>query len=1247
MTTQNSSATTAWRTRPIFISSTFKDMHAERDWLRNRVFPRIEEKLRERRHYLEPIDLRLGVETAAAGTEEASELLVLKVCLDEIKRSRPFLLVLLGDRYGWVPDEERMAAAAREQGFETAVPGKSVTALEIEFGIFKEDPAQKHRSLFFFRKPLPYDQMPPETARQYSDACSPDARVQAGYSRLEALKKSLREDPELKPRVFDYSAGWDANNATVTGLDAFGDLVFEHLWAALEEETAAYLKQAPASWQMEEQAALGDFARERSRDFVGRGETIRQLLGLATGPAGETANWGACVVGPPGAGKSALFGELYHTLSADKNILLLANAAGGTQRGSQVESMLLRWIDELATSLGIANPLPEKHTPDDIDAALASLLHRASGAKRVVLLLDALNQFEPSIRGQHLTWLRDKPWPANARLIATALPGAPAQALCSRSGVEKIDLLPLTRADAVKIGERVWRRYHRKINPEILQVLLDKRVSDGTPAFGNPLWLTLALEQLNLLDADDFSRAERDFTGKPAQRLHALVMDTANRLPAAMDDLYGWLLAQNEKVYGPELVRPFSIAIALSCSGWRESDLIGLIPRLGACLFTAANTPAPDELKLAALRRGFRAHLTRRGAMETLDFAHSQMRQAIGRIWLSDENLLRTIHGRISDYLETLDPNDAINRYERMRHLIGEQDRLRAARYYAGLEDQDDPLAGERRGSGWTLVEYIRDGESALGSPADRAENNNLLWVVSWFEERAITQDEISRLANSFMFSIMERLGNEVSLPPRRILIENTRNALERLATADPTNADWQRDLSVSQNNVGDVLRNQGDLAGALAAYRESLIGFKRLATVDPTNAGWQRDLSVSQNKLGSVLLDQGDLAGALAAYRESLVVAERLATADPTNADWRCDLSVSQNKVGDVLLAQGDLAGALAAYRESLIGFKRLATADPMNAGWQRDLSVSQEKVGNVLLAQGDLAGALAEYREFIAVRQRLATADPTNAGWQFDLASAHCFGGIVLQEQGELTGALDAYRRYQEGMQRLATADPTNAGWQRDLGISHERIGSVLQAQGDLSGALTAFKHKQSIISRLATADPTNAGWQRDLAASCSNVGGIYKATGDVEKALDYYLRDLKIMEDLVAREPERADYQRDLSASCDYVGHIYEETGDGARALEYYMKELKIMETLVEREPNRADYQVDLVISYWNIFLICKKEDELYWLKKVHQILKTMKERGLVHGQLNQLLGLVEQELKKTVKRIKTKNIFNGHS
>ena len=112
-----------WKTIPVFISSTFLDMHAERDQLNRVVFPALEDRLRERRCRLEPIDLRVGVDPGSSESEQEREQRILKVCLQEIDRSRPFLLVLLGDRYGWVPEEERIQAATQEAGFETLTAG--------------------------------------------------------------------------------------------------------------------------------------------------------------------------------------------------------------------------------------------------------------------------------------------------------------------------------------------------------------------------------------------------------------------------------------------------------------------------------------------------------------------------------------------------------------------------------------------------------------------------------------------------------------------------------------------------------------------------------------------------------------------------------------------------------------------------------------------------------------------------------------------------------------------------------------------------------------------------------------------------------------------------------------------------------------------------------------------------------------------------------------------------------------------
>jgi len=100
---------------------------------------------------------------------------------------------------------------------------------------------------------------------------------------------------------------------------------------------------------------------------------------------------------------------------------------------------------------------------------------------------------------------------------------------------------------------------------------------------------------------------------------------------------------------------------------------------------------------------------------------------------------------------------------------------------------------------------------------------------------------------------------------------------------------------------AGDIWQTFGDLAAALTSYQASLAIAERLAKADPGNAGWQRDLSVSHNKIGDVQEAQGDLAAALTSYQASLAIRERLAKADPGNAGWQRDLIVSYVKLAGI----------------------------------------------------------------------------------------------------------------------------------------------------------------------------------------------------------------------------------------------------------------------------------------------------------------------------------------------------------
>jgi tetratricopeptide (TPR) repeat protein len=169
------------------------------------------------------------------------------------------------------------------------------------------------------------------------------------------------------------------------------------------------------------------------------------------------------------------------------------------------------------------------------------------------------------------------------------------------------------------------------------------------------------------------------------------------------------------------------------------------------------------------------------------------------------------------------------------------------------------------------------------------------------------------------------------------------------LVARDAGNTEWRRDLSISDNKVGDVLSAQGKTSEALAFYQDSLVIRKALAAKDPGNTDWQRDVSVGDEKIGDALKAEGKLDDALAAYRDCLAIRKGLVARNPNITEWQRDTSVADNKVGDVLSAQGQYEDALASYRDGLAIAKALVARSPGNSLWKSDLQFSVNRIGSI----------------------------------------------------------------------------------------------------------------------------------------------------------------------------------------------------------------------------------------------------------------------------------------------------------
>ena len=86
----------------LFVSSTFADFAQERELLQSKVFPALDTYCAAKGYQFLPLDLRWGVSEEAQLDQRTAE-----ICLGEVRAAKdyppPNFLIMIGNRYGWVP----------------------------------------------------------------------------------------------------------------------------------------------------------------------------------------------------------------------------------------------------------------------------------------------------------------------------------------------------------------------------------------------------------------------------------------------------------------------------------------------------------------------------------------------------------------------------------------------------------------------------------------------------------------------------------------------------------------------------------------------------------------------------------------------------------------------------------------------------------------------------------------------------------------------------------------------------------------------------------------------------------------------------------------------------------------------------------------------------------------------------------------------------------------------------------------
>lgn len=450
---------TSWKTVRVFISSTFRDMHAERDYLINFVFPELQERMAERRLHLRAVDLRWGV----LQEEDA-----LDICLNVIEECRPFFIGLLGNRYGFIP------------------PGTtdSITAKEIFHGVL-DCPDLQMISFFYFRDPLVTSQIPQPDWEVYNES---DTTLKV---KLEALKHRIL-DAGLPHQV--YPCRWDAAQKTITGLEDLGKSILEDLWGAISIQFPAGREEEDA--EDPERQAMDQFTENLVQHFVGRRELLDQLH-LRSHSGGLT-----CVTGPSGCGKSALLSKFCRELSQNSpEIEVLPHFTGATAASTQTRQILTLFWEDLCRITGTKEELPAGTS--DLVREFPKFLEKAGQVKPLCLVIDAINQLED----QEMAWLPEQ-LPPGVSVVLSALECEALQSLRKRKEPPlELHVESLSEAEARGIIHHYLSQHLRKLTEGQITAFLSKSSTR------NPLYLLAALEELRLTGR--FETLETQIEGLP------------------------------------------------------------------------------------------------------------------------------------------------------------------------------------------------------------------------------------------------------------------------------------------------------------------------------------------------------------------------------------------------------------------------------------------------------------------------------------------------------------------------------------------------------------------------------------------------------------------------------------------------------------------------------------------------------------------------------------------------------------
>lgn len=139
---------------------------------------------------------------------------------------------------------------------------------------------------------------------------------------------------------------------------------------------------------------------------------------------------------------------------------------------------------------------------------------------------------------------------------------------------------------------------------------------------------------------------------------------------------------------------------------------------------------------------------------------------------------------------------------------------------------------------------------------------------------------------------------------------------IRALSDANPQNVALQLDAAVSDGRVAIILAVKGQHAAALELYRDALRREQRVASIDPTNADFQDRLVKRHIQIAQFLKATGDADGAIANYRATVTLYDVLTHRLPKREAYATMQFIQHANFARFLDSLGKFDDAIAEFR-------------------------------------------------------------------------------------------------------------------------------------------------------------------------------------------------------------------------------------------------------------------------------------------------------------------------------------------